>query len=166
MEPVLWLVLGITTITCGFLASGRPRALFVGRIALGLLMVVGGAAVNAYYLATGVDYSDFADHSTLSFVTDTWRSVVAPHQGAFIGLLIAFEAVVGVLVLLAGRPAVVGMIGILGFHVGLMFFGWAFWVWAIPMLVGVAFLLRAQLIELRQARPAASVKRDHAVVAS
>src|SRR6187397_3407657 len=31
---------------------------------------------------------------------------------------------------------------------------------ALPMLVGVAFLLRAQLIELRQARPAASVRSE------
>ncbi|MFL6069774.1 MAG: hypothetical protein ACJ72Y_00640 [Actinomycetes bacterium] len=156
MEPVLWLVLGLTTITCGFLASGRPRALQVGRTALGLLMLVGGAVVNGYYLATGVDYGDFADQSMLSFVTNTWRSVVAPHQGAFIGLLIVFEAVVGVLVLLGGRAAAVGMIGILGFHVGLMSFGWVFWVWSVPMLVGVTLLLRAQLIDLRQTRPAAS----------
>ncbi len=129
-------------------------------------MVVGGAAVNAYYVATGVDYGDFADHSMLSFVTDTWRSVVAPHQGVFIGLLIAFEAVVGALVLLGGRAAAAGMIGILGFHLGLMFFGWAFWVWSIPMLVGVALLLRAQLIELRQTQRTSPVKRDHAVAAS
>ena len=60
-------------------------------------------------------------------------------------LLIAFEAVAGVLVYLGGRPAVAGMTAILGFHVGLMFFGWGFWIWSIPMIVGVALLLRAQL---------------------
>jgi hypothetical protein len=166
MEPILWLVLGLTTITCGFVAIGRPGVLKVGRVALGLLMLVGGAAVNAYYLSTGVDYGDFADRSMLGFVTDTWQSVVAPSQGVFIGALIAFEAVVGVLVLMGGRPAAAGMIAIMGFHVGLMFFGWAFWVWSVPMLTGIALLLRAQLIDLRQAQRTQTIKSNHAVAAS
>jgi hypothetical protein len=166
MEPILWLLLGLTTITCGFVALGRPRALKTGRISLGLLMLVGGAVVNGYYFATGVDYGDFADHSMLTYVTDTWRSVVAPHQGFFIGLLIAFEAVVGGLVLIGGRAAVMGMVAIIGFHVGLMFFGWAFWIWSIPMMAGVALLLRAQLTELREGARPTTVKRDHAVTAS
>ena len=166
MEPMLWLVLGLTTITCGFVSLARPGALKVGRIALGLLMLVGGAAVNGYYFATGVDYGDFADHSMLTYVTDTWRSVVAPHQVFYIGLLIAFETIVGVLVLIGGRAAVVGMIAILGFHIGLMFFGWAFWIWSIPMLAGIVLLLRAQLIELRETQRPASVKRNHAVAAA
>ena len=147
MEPILWLVLGLTTLVAGVVTVWRPGALRVGRVALGLLMLVGGAVVNALYLATGVDYGDFADHSMLRFVTDTWRSLVAPHQGFFIGLLIAFEALVGVLVLIGRRAAVVGMVAVLGFHVGLMFFGWAFWVWSVPMLIGVGLLLRAQLRE-------------------
>jgi hypothetical protein len=71
-----------------------------------------------------------------------------------------------VLVLIGGRAAVVGMIAILGFHVGLMFFGWAFWVWSLPMLAGIMLLLRAQLIELRKSHPTPAVKRDHAVTAS
>ena len=149
MELILWMVLGLTTIVCGFAVLRDPRALLVGRIALGLLFVVGGALVNGYYLATGVNYDDFADRSMLTFVTDTWRDLVAPNQGFFIGLLIAFEATVGALVLIGGRASVVGMIGILGFHVGLMFFGWGFWIWSIPMMVGVSLLLRAQLGELK-----------------
>lgn len=164
MELILWLVLGVTTIVAGFLARGRQGALPVGRVALGLLMLVGGAAVNGYYLATGVDYGDFADRSMLGFVTDSWQTVVAPHQGFFIGLLIAFEAVVGVLILVGGRPAVAGMIAVLGFHVGLMLFGWAFWVWSIPMLVGVALLLRAQLHERHTSATRHSGTRTRTVV--
>jgi hypothetical protein len=60
-------------------------------------------------------------------------------------LLIAFEAISGVLVYVGGRPAVVGMAAIIGFHIGLMFFGWGFWIWSLPMIAGVALLLRAQL---------------------
>jgi hypothetical protein len=165
MEPILWLVLGLTTIVAGFVTLARPGALKVGRIALGLLMLVGGAMVNGYYLVREVDYGDFADNSMLTFVTDTWQSVVAPHQGMFIGLLIAFEAVVGILCLIGGRSAVVGMVAILGFHVGLMFFGWAFWVWSIPMLVGVGLLLRAQLRALRAPVSTPTPRRKAAVTA-
>lgn len=152
MEQVLWLVLGVATIVCGVLAA-RPRALLVGRLALGSLMLIGGAMVNSLYLASDTDYGDFADLSMLTFVTNTWRDLVAPHQGFWIGLLIAFEAIAGVLVLMGGRAAAVGMIAVLGFHVGLMFFGWAFWVWSVPMIVGVWLLLRAQLRSIRTTAP-------------
>jgi hypothetical protein len=155
MAQILWLVLGLTTIVSGVLAAHHPKALLVGRIALGSLMLIGGAIVNAVYLGSGVDYDDFADLSMLAFVTDTWRDVVAPHQNFFIGLLIAFEAITGVLVYLGGRTAAVGMTAIIGFHLGLMFFGWGFWIWSIPMIAGVALLLRAQLRTLRQPTPAA-----------
>lgn len=164
MEPVLWLVLGLTTIVSGFVTLARPGALRVGRIALGLLMLIGGAVVNGYYLATDVDYGDFADHSMLTFVTETWQSLVAPHQGFFIGLLIVFEAVVGILVLVGGRSAVVGMVAIIGFHVGLMFFGWAFWVWSIPMLIGIVLLLRAQLGEVHASAATRSAPQRGATV--
>jgi hypothetical protein len=149
MEAILWITLGLTTVVSGFVTLVRPGALVVGRIALGLLMVLGGAAVNAYYLATGVDYGDFADRSMFGFVTDTWRSVVDPRQTFFIGLLVAFEVTVGVLVLWGGRAAVWGMVAVIGFHFGLMFFGWIFWIWAVSAIVGVALLLRAQLAENR-----------------
>ncbi|HEX5016784.1 MAG TPA: hypothetical protein VFX15_04285 [Actinomycetes bacterium] len=155
MEPVLWLVLtwlalGITTLVCGVLATSRPTALTVGRLSLGALMIGGGALVNGYFLATGVNYDDFADESMFGFVTDTWQSVVAPRQVFWIGLLITFEAIVGLLVLLGHRLAVAGMVGVIGFHIGLMFFGWAFWPWAVPMIVGVSLLLRGQLKALHR----------------
>jgi hypothetical protein len=121
------------------------HALLTGRVSLGLLMLVGGAVVNGFYLATGVGYDTFADTSMLTFVTDTWRDLVVPNQGFFIGKLIAFEAVVGVLVLIGRRWATVGMVAALGFHVGLLFFGWGFWLWSIPMLAAIALLLRAHL---------------------
>jgi hypothetical protein len=66
--------------------------------------VPGGRALfNTLTFATGGDYADFADGSYLPFVTDTWRSVVTPNQALFIPLLLAFEVVVGVLMLTGGR---------------------------------------------------------------
>jgi hypothetical protein len=159
MEAILWITLGLTTVASGFATLIRPEALVVGRVALGLLMVLGGAAVNTYYLTTGVDYGDFADQSMFTFVTDTWRSVVEPRQTLFIGLLIAFEALAGVLVLWGGRAAVWGMTAVLGFHVGLMFFGWIFWIWAVSAIAGVALLLRAQIAAVRSPVPHSRTQR-------
>jgi len=101
--------------------------------------------VHAFYLATGASYASFADAAHLSFVRTAWHAVVAPHQTFFIGLLILFEAVVGVLVLLGGRRAQLGMVGILGMQACLLLFGWVITMFAAVMLVAVGLLLRAQL---------------------
>jgi hypothetical protein len=49
-----------------------------------------------------------------SFVRNAWRAVVAPHYLFFIGLLVVFEATMGLLVLSGGRRAEIGMIGVSG----------------------------------------------------
>ncbi len=144
MEQILWTSLGLVTLVSSAFASRHHRALQVGRIALGLLFLVGGALVNLLFLLGDTDFGDFADDAPWAFITETWRSVVAPRQLLFIGLLIAFEATVGVLVLLGGRLAEIGMVAIMGFHVGLLFFAWYYWPWSALMLVAVGLLLRAQ----------------------
>ena len=49
------------------------------------------------------DYSTFADASPIPFVTETRSSLVLPHLGFFIMVLIIFEATMGVQVLCGGR---------------------------------------------------------------
>jgi hypothetical protein len=51
-----------------------------------------------------------ARQAHFSWVTDAWRAIVAPNQYLFIRLLVAFEAVVGVLIPSGGRliPSGVG----------------------------------------------------------
>jgi hypothetical protein len=83
-----------------------------------------------------------------------WHAVVAPHQRLFIGLLILFEAVVGVLVL-RRAPQDLGMVGILGMQACLVPFGWVITGFATVMLVAVGLLLRAQLRHDRDPQPAA-----------
>lgn len=144
MEYVLWGVLGLTTITTSLFAHRSERARLVGRWALGALFVLAGALVNAWYLLTDVDYGGFADASFIPFVRDTWQSVVAPNQTLFIWLLVAFEAVVGTLVVTGGRRTRFALIAIMGFHVALLLFGWFFWAWSLPMLGALALLLRAE----------------------
>jgi hypothetical protein len=145
MEKIAWLILGIVTLGSAIVAQWRPAAIAVGRIALGVFYLVAGAVVHAIYLATGASYATFADAAHVPFVRTAWHAVVAPHQTLFIGLLILFEAVVGVLVLLGGRRAQLGMVGILGMQACLLLFGWVITGFATVMLVAVGLLLRAQL---------------------
>ena len=87
-------------------------------------MLVGGALFNAVNLATDGDHAGFADSAHFGWVTTAWGAVVAPNQPLFIGLLVVFEATVGVLILLGGRRAQLGYVGAIGFHLALWLFGW------------------------------------------
>jgi hypothetical protein len=69
---------------------------------------------------------------------------VSPNQYLFIGLLVAFEAAVGVLILSGGRRTQLGLIGAIGFHFALWLFGWAWHVYALMMLPALLLLLRAE----------------------
>jgi hypothetical protein len=150
VEKIMWLVLGGTAFVAALRAGHSRRARFVARWALGILFIAFGAAVNAIYLATNAgSYDDFAEPSPFEFVRDTWESLVLPHQGFFISLLIAAEAVAGVLVLMGGRWTQAGLVALIGFHLGQLAFGGVMWVWAPLMLVTLVLLLRAE----RQAPP-------------
>ena len=144
MEKIAWLVLTVITLVAAIAAQRRPRALTIGRVALGIYYVFAGALVNLAYLARGETYASFADAAHFAFVRDTWRAVVAPHYLFYIGLLVIFEATMGVLVLSGGRRAELGMVGILGMQAGLLLFGWVITVLAAVMLVAVGLLFRAQ----------------------
>src|SRR5215203_153946 len=61
-----------------------------------------------------------------------------------ITLLILFEATAGVLVLIGGRWTEIGLIGLIGFHVGQFAFGGVLWPWATAMLIALMLLLRAE----------------------
>ncbi len=158
MEMIAWPILGLTTLVAGVMAHRHPRAVLVGRWALGILYLVAGALVNLVYLTTGTDYADFADASFIPVVRDTWQSVVGPNQELWIGLLIAFEAIVGLLVVSGGRRTQLGLVLVIGFHLALMTLGWFFWAWAIPMLFAVTLLLRAERHSPPLHRPAVPIR--------
>jgi hypothetical protein len=145
MEKIMWLILGLTTFVAALRAHKSIRAMYIARWTLGLLFIVFGAAVNAIYLAIGNGYyDDFADPSPFPFVRDTWQSLVLPNQGVFIPLLILFEAAAGVLILCGGRWTQMGLLGLIGFHVGQLAFGGVLWPWAAVMLTALVLLLRAE----------------------
>ena len=145
MEKIMWLVLGGVAFVAALRAGNSQRARHIGRWAVGVLFIAFGAAVNAIYLTVGTDaYEDFADASPFPFVRDTWESLVVPHQGFFITLLIVAEASAGVLVLAGGRMTQLGLASLMAFHVGQLAFGGVLWVWAPFMLVTLGLLLRAE----------------------
>jgi hypothetical protein len=146
--PVYWLVFWSVTEVVIFVAAvwawWSRRAMRVGRVAVATLFIAGGALFNTLTFATGGDYSGFADESYLPFVMDTWHAVVAPYQFIFIPLLIAFEVAVGVLMLTGGHGTQLALVGAIGFHIGLMFFGWGYYPFSIAMIVAFVLLLRAE----------------------
>ena len=144
MEKIAWLVLGAVALAASVRAGGSSRALSVGRVALGALFIGAGGLVNLFYLLAGTNYGTFADAAHLAFVRNTWHSVVAPRQALFIGLLIAYEITIGVLILSGGRRTELGLAGAIGMHLGLLVFGWVLTIWGVVMLVTFGLLLRAQ----------------------
>ena len=141
--PVVLVLFGLVIVVAAVRARRSDVALQVGLVAVGGLFVLAGALVNAAYLARGDDYAAFARGSSFAFVRDTWTSLVVPHHHLFIGLLVVFEATVGVLVLLGPRARTVGLVAAIVFHVLLVSFGWGFALWSAPMVVALALLLRA-----------------------
>ena len=74
-------------------------------------------------------------------------------RGCSSGLLIAGEATAGILVLCGGRWMQAGLVLLLAFHVGLLFFGWWLWLYAVPMIGALTLLLRAERRHQQDARP-------------
>ncbi len=165
IEAILWVVLGIGTIASAISARKSRRAMYLGRAAVGTLYIGAGALINSVYLAIGRSYAKFADTSYIPFVRHTWRSLVVPNVHVFIPLLIAYEAVVGVLVISGGRRTQLGYVGAIGFHVALLVFGWGFYVWSIPMLIALALLLRAERRPARRETLARETESAQAIAA-
>jgi hypothetical protein len=153
---VVWVVCGVVTLVAAVLAGRSGRARLAGRVAVGVLFVFGGALLHVINLATGVDYTDFADPAHFGWVTDAWRAVVGPNQMLFIGLLVVFEATVGVLVLIGGRWTQLGYLGVIGFYLALWLFGWFETVWVLVMLPAMLLLLRAERRAAGSPAPAAA----------
>ena len=141
---IFWVACVATAIVTSVLAIWSRRARYIGRVAVGVLMLLGGAVFNAVNLALGENYAGFADQAHFGWVTAAWRAVVAPNHYLFIGLLVAFEAVVGVLILSGGRRTQLGFVGAIGFHLALWLFGWGVTVYSLLMLPALVLLLRAE----------------------
>jgi hypothetical protein len=119
---IVFFALAIPAFIADVLAGVNNPARHIGRISTGLLMLLGGAAVNDISLAVGIDYADFGDDAKFSWVTEAWRAVVPGKDVLLIGLLVAFEATVGVMIFAGGRLAQVGLVSAIAFHICLALF--------------------------------------------
>lgn len=141
--PIVWFACGPTVVVSALLAGRSLTAYRTGIWATAFLWVNAGAAVNLAFLLTDQSYEGFADGSWSGFVTETWESLVVPHQTLFIGLLIVGEAVAGLLVLLPGRVRTAALWSLIAFNVLLVSFGVGFLVWSVPLVTALWLLLRA-----------------------
>lgn len=113
------------------------------------------SGINVGVAAADPDtYATFADRGLFAFVRDGWADIVMANPRAWVFLLAAGEALIGVLLLLGGRPARVGWVAVLAFHVLLLPFGWGIWAYAVPAMGVFALLARRDWHRLRGARSA------------
>lgn len=144
MVTVLWVASAIAVVTAAIRSRRHASAVRMGRLGVGFLFIVAGAAMNGWFLMRGDDYGKFASGSYIPFVRDTWQSVVVPNHELWIGMLIAFELAIGVLSLAGERHTQLAYALAIVFHVCLLSFGWGFYLWSIPMVVALATLLAVE----------------------
>lgn len=142
--PILWVGSALAIAISALRSRHDERALEFGRGAVGFLYIVAGAGANAYFLLRGDDYHDFASGSYLPFVRETWVDLVVPHHDAWISVLIVFELGVGLLAVAGGRRTQVAYGAAIAFHLALLSFGWAFYLWSVPMVAALVVLLRSE----------------------
>jgi hypothetical protein len=113
--------------------------------------VVGGfflmmAGVHLGIVASDPEtYRDFAQGGLFAFVRDGWTEIVMARPEVYGLLLMTGEAVLGAALLIGGRAARLAWVGVIGFHLLLILFGWWFLVWVVPALALVVPLARRDL---------------------
>jgi hypothetical protein len=93
-------------------------------------------------------YEHFADAAPFAFVRDGWQEIVMARPELFGLLLMAGEVALGTALLVGGRAARIGWIGVITFHLLLLLFGWWAWVWAVPALAVIVPLALTDLMPL------------------
>lgn len=112
--------------------SGRRTGL-PGRIVGGFFLFTGG--VHLGIVAAGTElYRHFADGALFPFISAVWRDVFMANPALWGMSLSLGEVVFGLLLFRGGAWASAGWAGIIAFHLGLMLFGWGFWLWSVPAL--------------------------------
>ena len=89
---IVWIVCAAVIIRAAVRSRHHSDALRTGRIGVGMLYLVGGAAANLLFLVFGEDYAGFAEGSTIAFVRHTRGTLVVPNHYAWISLLSAGAA--------------------------------------------------------------------------
>ena len=114
--------------------SGRQ---IVGRFFLWTSGIhVGVAAANPAI------YQHFADAAVMEWVERGWNEVFMAHPRLWGLAVAAVQLALGLLLLHGGRAAKVGWIGVIGFHLALVLFGWIYLIWVVPAVMVLVVLAR------------------------
>ena len=112
------------------------------RVVGGFYLSMGGVHVGIVAVDPTV-YRSFADAAYLSFVRTGWNEIFMADPRMW-GLALALgETLLGTALLVGGGWGRLGWIGVIGFHLALMLFGFGIWLWCIPALALLVPLARA-----------------------
>ena len=89
-------------------------------------------------------YAGMAHTPPPAWVAEAWREVFMAAPATWGLLLAAAEVTMGLLLLSRGAAVRAGWAGVIAFHLGLMFFGWGIWFWAVPALAVLVVAYRAE----------------------
>lgn len=104
-------------------------------------------------------YAPFADQALSGWVRDRWVDVFMANPATWGLAVAAGELALGILLLVGGRWARSGYVGVIGFHLTLMLFGWGFWAWSLPALALLIPLARSEFRHGELAAQAATPTR-------
>jgi hypothetical protein len=121
-------------------AVDASRAVVRARNALGWFFAICGGVHLLLAAVNPQTYRHFADGALLPFVETAWREIFMADPAGWALVLAELEALMGAALLMGGLWSRIGYIGVIGFHVALMAFGWGFWLWSVPALLVVAVI--------------------------
>ena len=136
-------------------ATGAVRRHWGGPVVGGFYLSMGGVHLGIV-AADPATYRNFADAGLFAFVRDGWQDVFMAAPEAFGLLLAAGETVLGIMLLLGGRFATLGWVGVIVFHLLLMLFGFGIWLWCVPALALLVYLARRDNSTAWSTRPAST----------
>ena len=98
-------------------------------------------------------YRHFADAAVMAWVERSWNEVFMANPRVWGFAVAAGELMLGLLLLRGGWAAKVGWLGVIGFHLALVFFGWGFLIWSAPALAVLVALTRRDWPRLSTREP-------------
>jgi hypothetical protein len=122
-----------------------PRRSLARGLVGGFFLTMGGVHLGLVAADPQV-YRHFADEALFGFVRDGWQQIVMADPAIYGLLLMVGEVALGTALLIGGRPARAGWIGVIVFHALLLLFGWWAWVWALPALLLLVWLALPDLM--------------------
>lgn len=129
--------------------SVQRRPSLVPRLFGGLYLVGSGVHVGVVSADASL-YRHFADGAWLPGVRTAWAEVFMANPELW-GLLVASgELAIGVALLAGGRWTRLGLSAAIGFHLALMSFAWAIWLWCLPALALLLNALRREAALVRR----------------